>query len=126
MLQSHHRRSLRRATNLYLANDLDGCERVLRALFVEIGAAAGSRDRRTLGEGWECLARIEIDRGDHERAMDAFKHAEQALAVDSDNRELLGRVEYQLATEFHDLPGFESEARKYFERARENLAGSEE
>jgi hypothetical protein len=126
MLGNRHSRALKRGTELYLAGDLDGCERTLAALIAALGSPASAAGRRTLGEAWECQARIELDRGDQERAMAAFFAAGDALEIDDANRVLLGRVQYQLATEFVDLPGYADTARDLFASAREHLKDSRE
>ena len=125
MFGDRHQSALKRALTLYLADDLDECEQAISALIAAMASPTSAAGRRTLGEAWECQARIEIDRGNHERAIQAFESAIDVLEHDVANGEMLGRVEYQLATEF-EAPGYEHRARAMFARAREHLKDSSE
>lgn len=108
----------------YLREDFTGSEALVAEIRRKLGAGRNAEERRLLSLAHELTARIQLDLGRAQPALEAFVRAEAAAGQDDENRPLLGRIQFQIAGWYSELDLFD-EAKRYLDRARENVGDSE-
>lgn len=122
------RAAMKQATALYLRGALEESVAVVaearhRALLHDDGLS--SDEVAALAEGWELQARVELDRGRLQAALESFSRSEQTLEGFPEHGELRGRICFQVAQQLFDAPNMQPLQSEYEARARALLTGSE-
>ncbi len=95
----------------------------LVSVTAELASASDHKSERILGATWEIRSQIEFDRGLDEAGLSALFSAEDALSRSHANRDLLGMVQFGIATHVGDVGGYLPLAEEFFEEALANLQG---
>lgn len=115
------RRLYKDAEKSYLDGDLGRAA----ALGAEIVARGGSNGGVEVALAYELQAVIDKDLGNEQKALASLFEAEQLLLqAATGDADLLGRVQFQIGVGLTDLGGADDVRRRYFEKARDTLAGS--
>ena len=122
------RTAVKKATGLYLRDSLDESVAVVKEARMHAPA-----DRRSLppdevaalAEGWEIQARVELDKGRLQQALESFVEAEQILDRLPNHNELRGRICFQVAQQISaNSPHLQEIQVRYATLARDLLADS--
>lgn len=121
------RRAVASAGDAYRASRADDAVRlVVAARDLPAAASPVGDELAALAEGHELQARVHIDRGRLQDALDSFGRAERLLDGRSEHANLLGRIFVQMAYELAGVPSLTAMRQHYEQRALELLTGSKE